>query len=228
MPKPVIQHFSDILCVWAYAAHIRLEELIHRYEDQVEISMHFVPVFPDARGKIEAGWAKRGGFDAYGDHVAGVGAQFDHISLNPDVWRKTRPRSSNAAHLFLKAVDLAERESGTPGSLCDTAYYRATWALRQAFFVDASDVSDRAVQLEVADALGLDSPAIEASLHSGEAMAALDADTKFCEANRISGSPTLHMNSGRQILYGNVGFHLIEANVKELLRTPGKDEASWC
>ncbi len=36
------------------------------------------------------------------------------------------------------------------------------------------------------------------------------------------------MNAGRQILYGNVGYRLIEANLNELLRAPNSDDASWC
>jgi predicted DsbA family dithiol-disulfide isomerase len=225
MSLPVVQHYSDVLCVWAYAAHVRLDEMAKRFGDQVRISVHFVPVFPDVRGKISSSWAKRGGYEAYGDHVAGVGAQFEHIEIHPDVWRKTRPQSSNAVHLFLKAVELAQ-DGTTP--LRESDAYRATWAMRQAFFKDARDVGDSRVQRDVVDGLGLDMAAIEAQLQSGAAMAALDADTKFCEANKISGSPTIRMNGGRQILYGNVGFHLIEANLKELLRAPNPDEASWC
>ncbi|NOX74255.1 MAG: disulfide bond formation protein DsbA [Alphaproteobacteria bacterium] len=225
MSLPVVQHYSDVLCVWAYAAHIRLDEMAKRYGQQVRISVHFCPVFPDARGKITAGWAKRGGFAAYGDHVAEVGAQFDHVNIHADVWRKTRPQSSNAAHLFLKAVELAQDPAT---SLRESDAYRATWAMRQAFFEETRDIGDARVQREVAQTLGLDLAAIEAQLQTGAAMAALDADTKFCEVNKISGSPTIRMNGGRQILYGNVGFHLIEANLKELLRAPNPDEASWC
>jgi predicted DsbA family dithiol-disulfide isomerase len=225
MSLPVVQHYSDVLCVWAYAAHIRLDEMAKRFGDQVRTSVHFVPVFSDARGKIAAGWAKRGGFEAYGDHVAEVGAQFDHIKIHPDVWRKTRPQSSNAVHLFLKAVELAQ-DATKP--LRESDAFRATWAMRQAFFEDARDVGDAEVQRHLANGLGLDLVAIGAQMQSGAAMAALDADTKFCETNKISGSPTIRMNGGRQILYGNVGFHLIEANLKELLRAPNPDEASWC
>lgn len=29
-------------------------------------------------------------------------------------------------------------------------------------------------------------------------------------------------------LYGDVGFRIIEANIEELLRVPGDDQASWC
>ena len=223
--KPEIRHFSDLLCVWAYVAHVRLEELAHRYGDQVAISLHFCPVFPDAHGKIETAWKTRGGFEGYGAHVAHVAAGFDHVSVHPDVWQKVRPRSSGSAHLFLKAVALSDKAGGR---LEDSALFRASWALRQAFFAEARDISDWREQAAVAETLGLDIGAIEGAMRSGAAMAALEADMRFCEQNHITGSPTFRMNEGRQILYGNVGFHLIEANVKELLRRPARDEASWC
>lgn len=228
MSLPVVQHFSDVLCVWAYASHIRLEEMAKRFEGRVQISMHFCPVFPDAVRKIETTWRDRGGFAAYGDHVQGVGAQFDHISVHRDVWHRTRPRSSGAAHMFLKAVELVETEAGAPKTLRDSAYYKATWEIRKAFFEQARDVSERQVQDQIARGLGLDTGQIDAKIQSGAAMAALEADYKLCEVDKISGSPTIRMNAGRQILYGNVGFHLIEANLTELLRAPNKDEASWC
>ena len=45
---------------------------------------------------------------------------------------------------------------------------------------------------------------------------------------RIEGSPSLVLNEGRQKLYGNVGFRVIEANIQELLREPRINDASWC
>jgi len=45
---------------------------------------------------------------------------------------------------------------------------------------------------------------------------------------RIEGSPSFVLNEGRQKLYGNVGFRIIEANIQELLRAPGTDQVSWC
>jgi hypothetical protein len=44
----------------------------------------------------------------------------------------------------------------------------------------------------------------------------------------IEGSPSFVLNEGRQKLYGNIGFRLIEAKIQELLRSPRADEASWC
>jgi hypothetical protein len=45
---------------------------------------------------------------------------------------------------------------------------------------------------------------------------------------RIEGSPSLVLNEGRQKLYGNVGFRVIEANVQGLLHAAGPEDASWC
>ena len=52
MSLPVVQHFSDVLCIWAYVAHVRLEEATRKFDDKVEFAMRFVPVFPDAIGKL--------------------------------------------------------------------------------------------------------------------------------------------------------------------------------
>ena len=45
---------------------------------------------------------------------------------------------------------------------------------------------------------------------------------------RIEGSPSFVLNEGRQKLYRNIGFRVIEANIQELLRVPGSNQASWC
>ena len=44
---------------------------------------------------------------------------------------------------------------------------------------------------------------------------------------RLKGSPSLVMNNGRQVLYGNVGYRILNANIRELLERP-VSEASWC
>ena len=81
---------------------------------------------------------------------------------------------------------------------------------------------------EIAEALGVDIGAIEDSIHSGSAFARLAADYQDADKMRIEGSPSFVLNEGRQKLYGNIGFRLLEANIQELLRAPRSDEASWC
>ena len=102
------------------------------------------------------------------------------------------------------------------------------WAFRRAFFRDCRDISHWDIQCEIAADLGADIGAIEERIHSGAAFAALAADYQDADKMRIEGSPSLVLNEGRQKLYGNVGFRLIEANVQGLINAPGVDDASWC
>lgn len=100
--------------------------------------------------------------------------------------------------------------------------------MRQAFFRDCKDISRWSVQGEMARLFGANIDAIEELIHSGAAFACLAADYQDAEKMRIEGSPSLVLNEGRQKLYGNVGFRVIEANIQELLREPRADDTSWC
>jgi predicted DsbA family dithiol-disulfide isomerase len=62
-----ILYFSDLLCVWAYIAQIRLDELKTTFQDKIEIEHHFVPVFGNARQKLELRWGERGGLQGYSE-----------------------------------------------------------------------------------------------------------------------------------------------------------------
>lgn len=104
------------------------------------------------------------------------------------------------------------------------------WSFRCAFFRDCRDISRWDTQCEIAETLGadIDINAIEECIHGGAAFARLAWDYQDADKMRIEGSPSLVLNGGRQKLYGNVGFRVMEANVQELLRAPRTDEASWC
>jgi hypothetical protein len=65
-------------------------------------------------------------------------------------------------------------------------------------------------------------------MNDGTAFARLAGDYEAADKMRIEGSPSFVQNQGRQKLYGSIGFRLIEANIKELLRAPHTEEASWC
>ena len=102
------------------------------------------------------------------------------------------------------------------------------WAFRCAFFRDCRDIARWNVQCELAEALGVDIGAIEKCIHEGAAFAKLATDYQDADKMRIEGSPSFVLNDGRQKLYGDVGFRIIEANIQEFLRVPCGDQASWC
>ena len=68
---------------------------------------------------------------------------------------------------------------------------------------------------------------IRRHIDSGAAHAALRADFDAKDRKLVEGSPTFVFNEGRQKLYENVGYRIIEANIHELLAAPG-ERAGWC
>ena len=227
-----ISYYSDVLCIWAYIAQRRLDQLIEDFGDQIEIEASFCSVFPDAWGKIEANWKDRGGFEGFNRHLNEVARKFPHVEVHEGLWLDTRPRTSASAHLFLKAVEIIEREGDESGAhlppYSERLSTRAAWDLRRAFFASAKDISDWLLHREIAQALGIDYERVEEKIRSSEAVALLAVDYNQAQKQGITGSPTFTMNDGRQKLFGNVGYRLLEANVQELLRASPDDEASWC
>lgn len=216
--KIIIDYFFDVLCVWAYIAQVRVEEVERCFPDQVEINYRVCTVFADSEHKIANGWASRGGYEGFADHLQEVAAQYDHIKVNPDCWRVCRPASSTPAHLSLKAVQKVAPEKFE-------AYLHA---LRCAFFEDARDIADADVLREIQAEQDLPVDEIRGLMRSGKAYAMLESDARDRVAQSVSGSPTYILNESRQKLYGNVGYGVIEANLKELLKSPHPGSASWC
>ncbi|MTJ53040.1 disulfide bond formation protein DsbA [Anabaena sp. UHCC 0253] len=220
-----ISYFSDVLCVWAYIAQIRLDELATNFQDKIAIEQHFVPIFGNAREKLEKRWCERGGFKGYSHHVQEVVKKFNHITVHPDIWTEAIPASSASCHLFLHAIQLLETKEIVQKS--DQVFEKAIWAFRSAFFTKLANISDRRVQFAIAEELGLPIAAIQAQIDSGEAYAQLSKDFDLVKEHTVSVSPTLIFNEGRQRLNGNVGYRVIEANIRELLHNP-PEEQSWC
>lgn len=223
MERIRITHFSDVLCVWAYVSQIRVDELRSSFPERVELSYRYFHVFGNVAKKMEASWKDRGGFGGYSEHVRSVVGQFGHVVLHPEAWVRNTPHSSMPAHVLLCALRLLEADGGVPPGTQE----RVAWEIRQAFFRDALDISQQNVLLTIAGGLGLPVRAIEDTLNSGAAHAALCEDLDLARAQAIQASPTLLFNEGRQRLTGNVGYRIIEANIRELLeRAP--DQLSWC
>jgi len=233
MSQPVqLSYFSDILCVWAYVAQIRLDELQAEFGERLRIHYHFLPVFGCTDHRIGEGWRERGGFAGFGEHVREVCADFPHVAISPEVWRRNIPRSSATGHHFLKSVQLLEEKGIVPAEGLERFEGRSTMEetiqrVRLAFFRDARNVGDLAELLAIGDELELPREAIMQQMNEGEALAALFRDVELRDEYKLEGSPTYYLNQGRQKLYGNVGYKIIQANVAEILEGPG-GAASWC
>jgi len=231
--KPLhIACFSDILCVWAYTAQIRLDELQQKFGSQIRISHHFIPVFGCTEERIRSNWEERGGYQGISRQVIKVCGEFPHVEVAADVWTRNVPKSSASCHLYLKAVQLLEQEgiiSAEPVESFEgrSLFEQAAWQIRLAFFRDVLDVGNARYQLVLSEELKLPVNALLQRLHDGSAMAALCSDLKLRDEFRVEGSPTYIFNEGRQKLYGNVGYKILEANVRELLERP-EGLASWC
>jgi predicted DsbA family dithiol-disulfide isomerase len=221
-----IQHFSDVLCVWAYVHQVRVDELRKELGDRVRLEYRFLQVFGD-RSRLEERWREQGGLPAYNGHVKEVVAGFDHVTVHPDIWLRRPPRSSVPCHLVLAAVRRLEARSANDGECPPGTLARALEGMRRAFFTELADLSSSRKVMEIAERLDLPVAAIEACLDSGEAHAAFSTDLELAGQQHVRVSPTLIFNEGRQRLTGNVGYRVLEANVRELLKRPA-GQHSWC
>lgn len=213
-----IDYYTDILCVWAWIAQRRVEELHQHWGERVVIRPRYVDVFGDVDGRIGRQWGERGGYAGYAAHVLEAAQPFEDAPVNPDVWHRVRPVTSLNAHLVLKAVT---RLQG------DAQAARLALRLRRAFFVEGEDIGRLPRVRELALEAGTAASALDAEIASGRAQAALMADYQQAHQEQIQGSPSWVLNQGRQKLYGNVGYRVLHANVEELIRRPPQ-EASWC
>jgi len=218
-PTPtVIDYYSDLLCVWAWIAQPRLEELQRQWGEQIAIRHRFVDIFGDSHSKIAQRWGADDGFEKFSAHIHHVAAPFEHARIHRDIWTSVRPRSSMPAHLLLKAIATVYD---------DSTVQAVALRFRRAFFVEARSIDQLPELIELAGELSLDAAAIKGALMDGRAMAEWSADQLIARELGIKGSPTWVLNEGRQVLYGNVGYRILHANIEELIKKPAA-EASWC
>ncbi len=218
MSAITIHHYSDILCVWAYVGQIRVDELCSVHGDEIQLETHYVDVFGDVPGRLLKRWEEKGGIAGYSTHVIEVVNRFDHLPVHEEVWQRNIPNSSLSCHQFLHAVHLAHGPE---------AARKAAWSMRETFFAKAEDVSDWAIQAQIAEGLSLATAPIETHLKNGSALSRLSRDLRSANEQGLSVSPTLVFNEGRQVLKGNVSFRVMEANVNELLSATTEGH-SWC
>jgi predicted DsbA family dithiol-disulfide isomerase len=213
-----LTYYSDVLCVWAHISQARVDEVAERFSDDVSIDYRFCSVFGDTAHKIGIGWAKRGGYAGFGNHLCEAVSEFGHIRLHPEIWQRNRPKSSTPAHILMKAVQRVEKRQ------CKAVLHE----LRLAFFERCLDISRWSALKAALEVSGVSVNDVQEAIDSGAAHADLEADRRDQQILMVQGSPTFILNEGRQKLYGNVGYGVIEANIKELLRSPAAGAASWC
>lgn len=222
-PKTILC-FTDVLCGICYVADARFTQLKADFGGQVQLSYHFMSVFGDVRRRIDA----RGMTEsAYGAMVRGVLEHYDHVEVHPDVFRKQLPTSSVPAHLYLRAVKLLEDKGALEVGDGPSPFERLMWELRVGFFRDLKDISKREVLDEIAERLEIPSARVARVIDDGSAFAELAHDTELQRGHGVPVTPSLVLNEGRQLLNGNVGYRVIEANIRELLSNRIA-ENSWC
>jgi len=227
-----IHYFSDILCIWAYLAQVRLDELLKNYTSQIEVSYNFISIFGNTEHRIGDGWKDKGGFDAFSKHTHNVVKAYPHIELHKDIWTTNIPKTSTTSHLFIKAIQSLISSSDIKNDVYDNSSQRTVleefiWKVRLAFFKELQDISQISTLMSIAEEMQLPIDKIKRVLDNGTALAALSRDLELKDEFAIEGSPTYVLNEGRQKLYGNVGYRIIEANINEILKQP-VIEASWC
>ena len=214
----IIDYYTDILCVWAWIAQRRIDELNQKLENKIELQYYYVDVFGDVPTKIESQWKQKNGYVGFAEHIQKSASVFEHAHINPKIWSEVRPITSANAHLVLKAVEITYDKSKS----IDMAL-----KFRTAFFKDALDIGNLEILFDLIKANGLSQNIINTSIQDGSAKSALMNDYQKSNQQGIKGSPSYVINGGRQTLYGNVGYRVLLANLEELLNNP-EDEASWC
>lgn len=228
-----IDYFTDVLCIWSYISQRRVDELKQEFGNQIQLRYRYCPSFADTESRIGGQWHAKGGYEAFNKHIAKIASGWEHIKVHPQLWLQQRPASSTGIHVLLKAIQLLEDRGAISAAPKNEFEHRSlleetAWRLRLAFFRDAYNIAERGIRSTILSEMDMPIEKIEKIIDSGEAYAELQKDTVLTEKYHIPGSPTFVLNEGRQILYGNIGYRIIEANIRELLRNPKLGEASWC
>jgi predicted DsbA family dithiol-disulfide isomerase len=227
----VIDYYSDLLCVWAYVAQVRVDEIQQEFGEKVIINHHFFSLFGDTTTRLEVGWKDRGGFSGFHDHVAAVCDQHPHCQLHPDVWKLgCQPASSAVPHLMIQAIQVLVADAVVDDqrdATGKTRVERIICAIRRAFFEQGKNIGQMDVLWEIIAQFDVPRSAVEQVLNDGRALArhALQNEKRY--SLQLEGSPTFILDGGRQKLFGNVGYRVIQANIEQLLRDQPA-HMSWC
>ena len=109
MTKPlIVDYYTDILCVWAWIAQRRIDELNAQLGDKIEIRRYYIDVFGDVAKNIDTGWQQRGGYEGFAEHVA-TGRR-RHLTMPPCQFKNMV--GSSPGHLGECAFKLESSRAG--------------------------------------------------------------------------------------------------------------------
>jgi len=229
-----VDYFSDVLCIWAFGGQIRVDELEQQFGEKILLRYRFMPIFGSVQNNIDNNWAEKGGYEGFNQHLQTVATQWTHVSCSDALWLECRPATSITAHVVLKAVWLLQ-ENGAIDSQCHedlagrTVFESLMWNVRRAFFEFNQNIAEFSVLRKLVIDLGINWDQVFELIENGEAYAQLYQDEELKRQYCVQGSPSFVFNEGRQVLYGNVGYRIVEANIRELLeREEHLEGASWC
>ena len=62
MDKPlIIDYYTDILCVWAWIAQRRIDELNKELANKIQLNHYYIDIFGDVPTKMNTQWKANGG-----------------------------------------------------------------------------------------------------------------------------------------------------------------------
>ena len=182
MTKVRIDVVSDVACPWCYVGKRRLETALAARPD-IEAEVHWRPYMLDptipAGGYPRAdymaakfGSAERAAamFERVSAEAANEGLAFDMAAMT------VSPNTLDAHRLVHWAA-----EAGLQDAMKE--------ALLKAFFVEARDVGDIDVLVEIAEAVGLSSETVRARLATDEDVARIEADIAEARQIGVTGVP---------------------------------------
>ncbi len=207
------EYWSDPLCIWAYVAQARLDAILDRYGEALDVRYHVIPVFGSVPWRFREGSWAQSGVEGRVKSTVDVARRFGHTEVTGECWSKHCPASSWAPGMAIKAV--FQLEDNEELALGQAAAYQ--WALRRAFFEANENIALRSVQLAVAEAQSIPVAAVERLLDDGTALALLWEDDHRRQEDRIQGSPTYVFDGGRARLYGNFNERVLKSTIAELL-----------